>query len=65
MGSLEERIAAYANASAKLITQLKELDNLREQVKRAKALYHAIPRLLKQRPARSDRRAPTHRADRR
>jgi hypothetical protein len=58
MGSLEERIAAYANASAKLITQLKELDDLRERVKKAKELYSAMPKLLKRRPARSDRRAP-------
>jgi hypothetical protein len=43
MGSLEERIAAYANACAKLITQLKELDDLRERVKKAKGPYDAIP----------------------
>ena len=61
MGSLEERIAAYANACAKLITQLKELDDLRERVKKAKELYNAVPRLLKQRPASSDRRAPARR----
>jgi len=38
MGSLQERIAACANASANLLTQLKELDELREQVKKAKKL---------------------------
>ena len=63
MGSLEERIAAYADASAKLIAQLRELDNLRERVERAKELYNAIPKSLKQRPASSDRRAPTRRAN--
>jgi hypothetical protein len=35
MGSLRERIAAYADASANLITQLNELDELREQVSQA------------------------------
>jgi hypothetical protein len=51
MGSLQERIAAYANASANLLTQLKELDELREQVKKAKKLSTATPKLVKQRPA--------------
>ena len=63
MGSLKKRIAAYANASAKLIAQLKELDSLREQVKRAKGLYSAIPKSLKPRPTSSGRRAPTRRAN--
>ena len=63
MGSLKERIAAYANASAKLIAQLKELDNLREQVKRAKKLYNAIPKSLKQRSTSSSRRTSTRRAN--
>jgi hypothetical protein len=68
MGSLQERIAAYANASANLLTQLKELDELRERVKRAKKLSTATPRLrlrlrlLKQGPASFYRRAPTPRA---
>jgi hypothetical protein len=64
MGSLQERIAAYANASANLLTQLKELDELRERVKRAKKLSNATPRLrlLKQGPASFYRRAPTPRA---
>jgi hypothetical protein len=35
MGSLRERITAYANASADLLTQLNELDELRERVRRA------------------------------
>jgi hypothetical protein len=36
MGSLQERIAAFAQASGNLLTQLKDLDELREQVKKAK-----------------------------
>jgi len=48
MGSLQERIAALA--SANLLTQLKELDELREQVKKAKKLSTATPKPLKQRP---------------
>jgi hypothetical protein len=35
MGSLQERIAACANASANLLAQLTELDELREQVRKA------------------------------
>lgn len=35
MSSLRERITAYANASANLLTQLNELDELRERVRRA------------------------------
>ena len=57
MGSLQERIAAYANPSANLLTQLKELDELREQVKKAKKLSTATPKPLKQRPANFCRRA--------
>ena len=50
MGSLQERLAAYANASANLLTQLKELDELREQVKKAKKLSTATPKPQMQRP---------------
>jgi hypothetical protein len=35
MGSLRERITAYADASANLLTQLNELAELREQVRKA------------------------------
>jgi hypothetical protein len=62
MGSLQERIAAYANASAKLLTQLKELDELRERVKKLKKLSASTPKPLKQRPASFCRRAHTPRA---
>jgi hypothetical protein len=35
MGSLRERIAAYVDVSANLLTQLNELDELRERVRKA------------------------------
>ena len=57
MGSLQERIAAYANPSGNLLTQLKELDELREQVKKAKKLSTATPKPQMQRPANFCRRA--------
>jgi hypothetical protein len=58
MGSLQKRIAATAN----LLTQLQELDKLRERVKKAQKLDIARPKQLKQRPASSHRRAPARRA---
>jgi hypothetical protein len=54
MGSLQVRIAAYADASANLLTQLTELDVLREQVRKAE-LSSATPEPLK-RPASINRR---------
>jgi flagellar biosynthesis/type III secretory pathway chaperone len=35
MGSLRERITAFADASANLLAQLNELDELRERVRKA------------------------------
>ena len=55
MGSLQERIAACANASANLLAQLTELDELREQVRKAE-LSPAIPRRSLKRSASVDRR---------
>jgi hypothetical protein len=55
MGSLRERIAAYANASAQLLVQLEELDRLREQVRQAQLSprdAHATERSQHQRRAR-------------
>ena len=54
MGTLKERIAAYADASANLLIQLIELDKLREQVRKAQ-LSPATPKPLK-RPASVNRR---------
>jgi hypothetical protein len=50
MGSLQERIAACANTSANLLAQLIELDELREQVRKAE-LSPTIPRRPLKRPA--------------
>jgi hypothetical protein len=58
MGSLQKRVAATAN----LLTQLQELDKLRERVKKARKLDIARPKQLKHRPASSHRRAPARRA---
>jgi hypothetical protein len=55
MRSFEQRIAAYAAASANLVTQLKELDQLRERVRKAQ-LSRVRPKRLKQRPASVNRR---------
>jgi hypothetical protein len=62
VGSLQERITAYANASASLLAQLKELDELRSRIKKAKKLSNATPKPLKQKPACLYRRAATSRA---
>jgi hypothetical protein len=56
MGLFQERIAAYAATCANLLTQLKELDELREQVRKAQ-LSIAVAKPLKQRPASINQRA--------
>jgi hypothetical protein len=56
MGSLRDRLGAYAN----LLTQLKELYQLRERVKKAEELS-AASKPPKRRPANSTRRNPTRR----
>ena len=40
MSSLQQRIAAFTDMTANLITQLCELDRRREQVRKAEELYH-------------------------
>ena len=57
MSSLQERIAAYAHMSANLLTQLNELDELRERVRKAQ-LSFTMPKPLKQRPISVNRRPP-------
>jgi hypothetical protein len=47
MGSLQERIAAYADASADLVTQLHELDELRERLRKAQLFAHLCPKALR------------------
>jgi len=61
MSSLE-RVAAYANTSADLLAQLKELVVLRERLKKATKLSTATPQSMKQKPASFCRRASTSRA---
>jgi hypothetical protein len=39
MSSLQQRIAAFTDMTANLITQLCELDRLREQVRKAEEFY--------------------------
>ena len=46
MDSLQKRIAAYADASANLLAQLYELDELRERVKKALPFAHLRPKAL-------------------
>ena len=41
-----KRIAAYADASANLLAQLYELDELRERVKKALPFAHLRPKAL-------------------
>jgi len=43
MDSLQKRIAAYADASANLLAQLNELNELRERVKKALPFAHLRP----------------------
>ena len=40
MSSLQRRIAVVIDTTANLVTQLRELDLLREQVRKAEELYH-------------------------
>ena len=47
MSSLQQRIAAFADMTANLITQLRELDLLREQVRKAEELYHLAEQELR------------------
>jgi hypothetical protein len=47
MDSLQNRIAAYAAASANLLAQLNELDELRERVKKALSFAHLRPEAVK------------------
>jgi hypothetical protein len=55
MDSLRDRIVAYANASADLLAQLIELDELRELVRKAQ-LSPTLPKPPKQRTASVNRR---------
>jgi hypothetical protein len=47
MSSLQRRIAVVIDTNANLITQLSELDLLREQVRKAEVLYHLAKQELR------------------
>ena len=47
MSSLQQRIAAFTDMTANLITQLCELDRLHEQVRKAEELYHLAEQELR------------------
>lgn len=55
MGSLKERVVAFADACANLVAQLNELAELHEQVREAQ-LSLAMRKPLKQGPASVSRR---------
>jgi len=47
MSSLQPRIAAFIDRTANLVTQLRELDLLREQVRKTEELYHLAEQELR------------------
>jgi len=47
MRSLQQLIATFTDTTANLITQLRELDLLREQVRKAEELYHLAEQELR------------------
>ena len=59
MSSLQRRIAVVIDTNANLITQLSELDLLREQVRKAEELYH----LAKQEFRDADKSSPLRTPD--
>jgi len=62
MGSLQERIIAYADVCTNLLAQLNELAELHEQVRKAQ-LSPAMRKPLKQKPASVSRRVLAPRAN--
>ena len=58
MSSLQQRIAAFTDMIANLITQLRELDLLREQVRKAEELYHLAEQELRDADKSSPLRTP-------
>jgi hypothetical protein len=49
MSSLQRRIVVVIDTTANLVTQLRELDLLREQVRKAEELYHLAKQELRTR----------------
>ena len=58
MSSLQQRIAAFTDMTANLITLLCELDRLREQVSKAEELYHLAEQELRDADKSSPLRTP-------
>jgi len=60
MRSLQQLIAAFTDTTANLITQLRELDLLREQVRKAEELYHLAEQELRDADNSSPLRTPNN-----
>jgi hypothetical protein len=58
MSSLQQHIEAVTDTTANLITQLRELDLLREQVRKAEELYHLAEQELRDADKSSPLRTP-------
>ena len=58
MSSLQRRIAVVIDTTANLVTQLRELDLLREQVRKAEELYHLAKQELRDADKSSPLRTP-------
>ncbi len=58
MRSLQQLIATFTDTTANLITQLRELDLLREQVRNAEELYHLAEQELRDADKSSPLRTP-------
>jgi hypothetical protein len=60
MRSLQQLIATFTDTTANLITQLRELDLLREQVRKAEELYHLAEQELRDADNSSPLRTPNN-----
>ncbi len=58
MSSLQRRIAVVIDTTASLVTQLSELDLLREQVRKAEEFYHLAEQELRDSDKSSPLRTP-------
>jgi hypothetical protein len=58
MSFLQRRLAAFIDTTANLITQLRELDLLREQVRKAEEFYHLAEQELRDADKSSPLRTP-------
>jgi hypothetical protein len=60
MRSLQQLIATFTDTTANLFTQLRELDLLREQVRKAEELYHLAEQELRDADNSSPLRTPNN-----